>query len=294
MFHPEEATMLQLQAHIEQILKSSKLSEDEKIRLLREAKYKLRRVKESLNPMVVAQAEQTMPSEVLVLQPPTPHNSRASTSPSRSSSGTTKPFGEKWYKSASEGENEQESDIPPAPPLPTPPPLAPAKPPLALPVTPPQVVRASSTSSSSKNIFSNLEFKNQYSGKFERFQSYLNKHPGVIDRTDGGEALIDGHVVEGSKFDDLIRDIFIPAKELKKIGQTRLAAALTKIGMDPEMVSSGKFKTLMTHPSRNSPPSQGGKGFPKRKRGGKPIPDGKRPQFAPPPGKRPKILFLYR
>ena len=69
MFRPEEATMLQLQSHIEQILNSSKLSDDEKIRLLREAKYKLHRVKESINPMVVAQAES---GEIYFIRKPQP------------------------------------------------------------------------------------------------------------------------------------------------------------------------------------------------------------------------------
>jgi len=101
MFRPEEATMLQLQGHIEQILKSSKLSDDEKIRLLAEAKDKLRRIKDSINPMVVAQAEsgevyfirkpqpptdrKPQPSRPRKPSPPTPPPSQAS-SPSSSGS----------------------------------------------------------------------------------------------------------------------------------------------------------------------------------------------------------------
>ena len=73
MFHPEEATMLQLQSYIEQILKSSKLSDEEKIRLLTEAKEKLRRIKDSINPMVVAQTES---GEVYFVRKPQPPPSR--------------------------------------------------------------------------------------------------------------------------------------------------------------------------------------------------------------------------
>jgi len=82
MFHPEEATMFQLQSHIEQILKTSKLSDEQKIRLLRESKYKLQRVKESLNPMVVAQAEQPLDSDVVDIATPPP------LSPARSKSSS--------------------------------------------------------------------------------------------------------------------------------------------------------------------------------------------------------------
>ena len=285
MFHPEEATMFQLQSHIEQILKTSKLSDEQKIRLLRESKYKLQRVKESLNPMVVAQAEQPLDSDVVDIATPPP----LSPARSKSSSDIDKIPSEDFLDA---------SGIPiegPSTPLPSaaPPPLLTS------------LVASSSSTVSKPNIFSNLVFENQYKNKYDKFKDFVKAHPGLLDKNASGEAVIDGQTVQGSNFDDLIRGVFIKNDRLNKLGVPRLAVALTKAGMNKHMVSSSKFKELLSPrvkkvtsltklPTHSKSLIQGGKGFPKRKRGGKPIPDGKRPQFAPPPGKRPKILFLYR
>ena len=308
MFHPEEATMLQLQTHIEQVLKSSKLSEDEKVRLLMEAKEKLKRVKEAMNPLALAQAEG---SEVYFLSrshKPVKAKAKAPAVSDRTSSGSEtvtpggkgesdtesdtadqydfaseKPLGEGEMKMApsedeptgSEGEENAAQEE--------------AKP-LTTPTLPPRTVKTSSSStstSSGPNIFATADVQHPHKEQYKRFQKFVNAHPGLLDKTKNGEIVIDGRLIPNSNFDHLMKNMYKTNDRLLLTGKENLAIALGKAKISTDLVSDRDFreriKVVLKSMEKHSP--QGGKGFHKRKRAGKPIP--------PPPGKRPKVLFLY-
>ena len=160
----------------------------------------------------------------------------------------------------------------------------------------------------------------QYAKKFARFQKFVGNNPTLISKNAQNEMIVEGKILTGSNFDDLIRNLYLPNKKLNVTGSDQLTSALSKASLSPSIVSNRDIKEGLSTPKRGSSSSTfqtPAKGSPKTSDSPEPHKRirGDTPSIPPlkftlpfaksssstsqhgngsrPPGKHPRILKLY-
>ena len=167
---PELSGMVQIQHQIEETLKSSKLSDDEKVNILQRAQQRFGQLKDSIQPRAAAAEPQPQPE----------------------------PQGE---------------------------PAAPQ---------------------SSASLLGYAQIPAQYKNKVSKLEEYLKAHPGLIEKNEENEAIIEGKVIPGSDYSHLIRNLYVSKQDKNLTGLTSLLNVLKKVHLPPKLLSNPLFITQLT------------------------------------------------
>ena len=186
---PELRNLVEIQAHIENLLTNSKLSDDEKVTLLQAAQNRFKKFKEGL----YSHVSETTPEETLTAPAP---------------------------------------DVgPPAP--------------VAAPTHTP--------SKTYSKLFGTVNLPKMFQNKFGALKNFLEERPGLLGKNEKNEMVIEGKPIDGSNFDDLIRNLYIKNQRYNLEGNKEFISALRKSNMSPSFISN-KFVFSIFSPEHPSPP----------------------------------------
>ena len=87
----------------------------------------------------------------------------------------------------------------------------------------------------------------QYGSKFSKFKEIISSMPSLIKKSPQNEIIIEGTTIPGSKFDDLIKHLYVPNRNLNLTGLRELSAALLKTNIKWNVLSNKAFKQQLFH-----------------------------------------------
>ena len=87
----------------------------------------------------------------------------------------------------------------------------------------------------------------QYGSKFSKFKEIVSSMPSLIKKSPQNEMIIEGRTIPGSKFDDLIKHLYVPNRNLNLTGINELSAALLKASIKPNLISNKTYKQQLYH-----------------------------------------------
>ena len=186
---PELRNLVEIQAHIENLLTNSKLSDDEKVTLLQAAQNRFKKFKEGL----YSHVSETTPEETLTAPAP---------------------------------------DVgPPAP--------------VAAPTHTP--------SKTYSKLFGTVNLPKMFQNKFGALKNFLEDRPDLVRKNEKNEMVLEGKPIDGSNFDDLIRNLYIKNQRYNLEGNKEFLSTLRKSNMSPSFISN-KLVFSIFSPENPSPP----------------------------------------
>ena len=87
--------------------------------------------------------------------------------------------------------------------------------------------------------------------KFNKFLKFVEENPELIAKNDQNEMVVEGRTLEGSNFDDLIRNIYVQNTKHNLTGIYDFSQALSKANLSSSAISNSKFKQLMSPPKQS-------------------------------------------
>ena len=149
---------------------------------------------------------------------------------------------------------------------------------------------------------------------FENLKAILDKNPNLVMKNANNEMIVQGKVIPGSNFDDLMRNMYVRSQVHNLTGPSDLMTGLRRVNVPTNFLSNKDVITILK-PTFKSTPSRPVKtpfhvphkrrkqvspASPTQVRGSEKVESGEETFHSPqegkgqPPGKRPRVLFLYR
>ena len=84
--------------------------------------------------------------------------------------------------------------------------------------------------------------------KFNKFLKFVEENPDLIAKNEQNAMVVEGKTLEGSNFDDLIRNIYVQNTKYNLTGIQEFSQALSKPNLSNSAISNCKIKQLMSPP----------------------------------------------
>ena len=100
-------------------------------------------------------------------------------------------------------------------------------------------------------MFQALNLPANHKKKFAKFLQFVEENTDLIAMNEQNEMVLERKTLEGSNFDDLIRNIYDQNTKYNLTGMHDLSQALSKANLSNSAISNSKFKQLMTPPKQS-------------------------------------------